>query len=151
MLKSNEVDSSLTLGTFEFNNGDICALNYSYSSDCGTTNTYPGITITENSDPSLSFDTNLLVDNTEYNICICGSGEQEELCDSFILSYQALFVVVPGTNSPPYFLQAFEDQEIMVGELLIYFLPEFKDDDLADTVSQTVSGLNSEFMSIYEA
>jgi len=93
----------------------------------------------------------LLVDGTHYDICICGSGEQEELCDNFILSFKKLTVVVPGTNSPPYFLQAFEDQEVMVGELLIYFLPEFEDDDLSDTVFLTISGLNSEFMSSYEA
>jgi len=34
--------------------------------------------------------------------------------------------------------------------MIVYFFPEFKDDDLADTVSLTVSGLNSEFMSVYE-
>ena len=34
--------------------------------------------------------------------------------------------------------------------MIVYFFPEFQDDDLADTVSLTVSGLNSEFMSVYE-
>ena len=89
---------------FDFNNEDLgCTLIYSYSLGCGTTDSSPGIAIIESSSPSLVFDTNFLVDGSDYDICICASGEQEEECDSFILYY-----ILP-TNSAPYFVQAFED------------------------------------------
>jgi len=101
------------LTNFDFNNEDLgCTLIYSYSLGCGTTDSSPGIAIIESSSPSLVFDTNFLVDGSDYEICICASGEQEEECNSFIISYSLLPVVVPATNSAPYFVQAFEDQEV---------------------------------------
>ena len=49
------------------------------------------------------------------------------------------FLTVNNVNKAPYFLGSFTPQTVRVGESTTYFLVTYKDDDVADTHTETIT------------